>query len=62
MLPEFAAKQKFKYEINVDVRPKSSTSSYDAIIGSNFLQAYGIDMQFSKGKILYLGSTIPMQD
>ena len=52
MVPEFSTKPRFEYSFHVDTQSRNST--YDAILGTNFMEAFQIDIRFSTGEITYL--------
>ena len=60
MVPEFSTKPRFEYSFHVDTQSRNST--YDAILGTNFMEAFQIDIRFSTGEITYKDASIPMRD
>ena len=60
MAPEFSTNPKFEFAFHVDSR--STNSTYDVILGTNFLEAFQIDLRFSTGDIVYKDASIPMRD
>ena len=60
MAPEFSTKPRFEYSFHVDTQ--SRTSTYDAILGTNFMEAFQIDIRFSTGDITYKDASVPMRD
>ena len=60
MAPEFSTKPRFEYSFHVDTQSRNST--YNVILGTNFMEAFQIDIRFSTGDITYKDASIPMRD
>jgi hypothetical protein len=58
-LPEFAPSKEIEFTLAVDDTEKSS--KYDMIIGRDLLQALGMDILFSTGRLSWDGITVPMK-
>jgi hypothetical protein len=62
IMPEFATKPKFEFEVHLDQRDDTSMAKYDVILGTNFMRAFGINLKFDDRVIEHEGATIPMRN
>ena len=60
-LPEFDDNKKVTFTVNVDDIHSEKESSYNAIIGTDIMNALGINIKFSKRTISWAGIDIPMK-
>ena len=60
-LIEFSSNKTIKFPCQVDAETVPSEAPYDIILGSDFMESLGINIQYSDHNITWDNSTIPLK-
>ena len=59
--PEFHHHKTIEWTCHVDTKTDPKEAQYDMIVGTDLMNELGIDISFSKQKIIWAGATLPMR-
>ena len=59
--PEFHHHKTIEWMCHVDTKTDPKEAQYDMIVVTDLMNELGIDISFSKQKIIWAGATLPMQ-